>query len=309
MRMTSQFLLKLCGITAALACLPLSTALANTYSMPGANNSVIGDVSYTSAWSGETLVGIGQRNNVGLNAMVNANPGLGDNARLSAGKQIKVPSKFLLPPLPRKGIVVNVAEMRMYYYPEGTDSVMTFPIGIGKLGKTIPLGNTSITRKTVNPTWTPPESIRSFNRDQGIELPYAMGPGPDNPLGPYAIYLRIPTFLIHSTIFPESIGRRASFGCVRMHETDIKQFFPLVQPGTPVAIVDMPTKVAWNGNNLFIETHPATEENPDKGMTSVMSSVQEALPHHGAVIVNWQAVAYLADQRDGIPHEIGVKVN
>jgi len=309
MRMTYQFLLKLCGITAALACLPLSTASANTYSMPGASNSIIGDVSYTSAWSGETLVGIGQRNNVGLNAMVNANPGLGDNARLSSGTHVKVPSKFLLPPLPRKGIVVNVAEMRMYYYPEGTDSVMTFPIGIGKLGKTIPLGNTSITRKVVNPTWTPPESIRAFNRDQGIELPYAMGPGPDNPLGPYAIYLRIPTFLIHSTIFPESIGRRASFGCVRMHETDIKQFFPLVQPGTPVAIVDMPTKVGWNGNKLFIETHPASEENPDKGMNSVMSSVQAALPNHGAVLVNWQAVAYLADQRDGIPHEIGTKVN
>jgi L,D-transpeptidase ErfK/SrfK len=309
MRTTYHFFIKLCGMTAALACLPLHTALANTYSLPGAGNSIIGDVSYTSAWGGETLVGIGQRNNIGLNAMINANPGLGDNTRLSSGTHVKVPAKFLLPPLPRKGIVVNVAEMRMYYYPEGSSSVMTFPIGIGKLSKTMPLGNTTITRKKVNPTWTPPESIRSFNRDQGIELPYAMGPGPDNPLGPYAIYLGFPTFLIHSTIFPESIGRRASFGCIRMHETDIKQFFPLVEPGTPVAVIDMPNKVAWNGNSLYLETHPSLEESTDKGMSSVMANVQEAIPHHGVTLVNWQAVAYLADQQDGIPHEIGMKIN
>ncbi len=87
-----------------------------------------------------------------------------------------------------------------------------------------------------------------------------MGPGPDNPLGPYAIYLRIPTYLIHSTIIPESIGRRASFGCIRMNENDIKQFFPLVTPGTPVAIIDMPNKVAWQDNKLILEAHPPLEE-------------------------------------------------
>ena len=120
MRTTYRFLVKLCGITAALAYTSFSPVCANTYTLPGDKNAVIGDVSYISAWGGETLLGIAQRNNIGLNAMLNANPGFADNARLASGTHVKVPSKFMLPPLPRKGIIVNVAEMRMYYYPEGT---------------------------------------------------------------------------------------------------------------------------------------------------------------------------------------------
>ncbi len=305
MRISYKHLLQLCGVAAALIFLPLQALFANHYYLPSNGGSVIGNVSYTSTWPGETLVGIGSRNNVGLNVLLSANPGLPDNSGLSAGTYVKVPAKFVLPPLPHKGIVVNVSEMRMYYYPEGSNTVMTFPIGIGKVGKTIPLGNTSITRKTVNPTWIPPEDIREFNKQQGIELPYVMGPGPDNPLGPYAIYLRVPTYLIHSTIFPESIGRRASFGCIRMHESDIKQFFPIVQSGTSVAIVDIPSKVGWDGNRLYLESHPALEETKDSGLHGIVSSIEQATPHHGVTLINWQAVSYLNDLRDGVPHEIG----
>lgn len=308
-RIKSQRLIRLCGIAVTLICLPFQSLFANQYSLPQPNNSVIGDVTYTSAWSGETVVSIAQHNNVGVMAVLHANPGLPDGPQLSQGTYVKVPSKFLLPPLPRRGIVINLAEMRMYYYPEGSNSVMTFPVGIGRVGKTVPTGNTSITRKTVNPTWIPPEDIRQFNRDQGIELPAAMGPGPDNPLGPYALYLRVPTYLIHSTIFPESIGRRASFGCIRMHETDIKQFYPLVKPGTHVAIIDMPTKVGWNGDHLYLETHPPLEEYNDGGAAGMVNAIENSVPHKGVTIVNWQLVSYLAEQRDGVPHEIGFIAN
>jgi L,D-transpeptidase ErfK/SrfK len=307
MKTYTQRLAWLCGVTAALVFLPIQVLLANEYALPPTGYSLIGNLNYTSAWAGETLANIGQRYNVGVNAIMDANPGINRENQLASGAYLTIPSKFILPPLPRRGIVINLAEMRMYYYPEGTDSVMTFPVGIGKVGKTIPTGNTAITRKVVNPTWIPPKDIREFNQEQGIELPYAMGPGPDNPLGPYAIYLKVPTFLIHSTIFPESIGRRASFGCIRMHETDIKQFFPLVQPGTSVAIVNMPSKVGWYGSALYLESHPALEEHGDGGMSAVVSAI-EAATRGTHTIIDWPMVSYVATQRDGVPHEIGTRV-
>ncbi len=294
-------------LAVAFVFVPLQVLFANQYTLPTGGNDVIGDVRYQPALSSDSVVTIAQQNNVGVNAVLNANPGLTEDQPLTNNENVKIPGEFLLPPLPHNGIVINLAEMRMYFYP-GDGTVMTFPIGIGKVGKTIPMGGTRVTRKVVNPTWIPPEDIRAFNRDKGIDLPHAMGPGPDNPLGPYAIYLKVPTYLIHSTIFPESIGRRASFGCIRMHESDIRQFFPLVKPGTPVAIVNMPAKVGWKGDRIYLETHPNLEEHPDPGISGIVDSIDRSMPEKGVTLVNWQAVAYLSEQRDGIPHEIGIKV-
>lgn len=287
-----------------------SHVLASTFTLPSPNESILGNLEYITASPTETTPTLAQHYNLGQNALIAANKGIRENARLPDGSRLTIPTEFLLPPLPRQGIIVNLAEMRMYYFPKGSNVVMTFPIGIGKIGKTIPIENTSITRKVVNPTWTPPEDIRQFNREQGIELPRTMGPGPDNPLGPYAIYLRIPTYLIHSTIFPESIGRRASFGCIRMNEDDIKEFFPSVQPGTPVAIVDMPIKVAWQDSYLVLEAHPPLEERSHLvSLDTVVNSVEQSMPLSQLTFVNWQLVAYLANHPDGIPHPIGVRVS
>jgi L,D-transpeptidase ErfK/SrfK len=286
-----------------------SAVAANTFSLPPPSEAIIGNLEYASG-AGETAPSLAHRYDLGQNAIVAANAGIPDNAILPGGT-VTIPNRFMLPPLPRKGVIINLPEMRLYYYPSGRNTVMTFPIGIGKIGKTIPLAMTSITRKVVNPTWTPPQDIREFNRNQGIELPYRMGPGPDNPLGPYAIYLRIPTYLIHSTIFPESIGRRASFGCIRMNEDDIKEFFPIIEPGTPVTIVNMPTKVAWQDNTLYLEVHPPLEEHsntPSVGVNGAVNSIQQALAPNQLVFVNWQLVAYLAEQPDGIPHKVGVRI-
>jgi L,D-transpeptidase ErfK/SrfK len=297
----------LCGAL-FLSCLPLQGLVAGQFPLPAANSSIVGTISYSTTTKGETLLSIGQKHNIGVNAMLGANPGGTEITPLAEGTLVKIPTRFLLPPGPRNGIVINLPEMRMYYYPKGSDKLMTFPIGIGKIGRTIPITDTAIARKTVNPTWIPPQSIRDFNHQQGIELPHAMGPGPDNPLGPFAIYLKVPTFLIHSTIYPESIGRRASFGCIRMHETDIKEFFPLVQAGTPVEIIDMPIKVGWAGNKLYLEAHQPLEEHGDGGVTAIVHHLETAKSSNEVTLVNWPAVAYLAEQRDGVPHEIGFKV-
>lgn len=287
-----------------------NTAFAKTFNLPTTDESLIGRIQYTTD-AGVSTSALAHHFNLGQNTVISANPGAVENGLLPKAVATTVPTQFLLPPMRREGIIINLPEMRMYYFPKNSNTVMTFPIGIGKIGKTTPIRDTAIARKMVNPSWTPPEDIREFNRQQGIELPKTMGPGPDNPLGPYAIYLKIPTYLIHSTIFPESIGRRASFGCIRMHEDDIKEFFPVVQAGTPVVIVDMPIKVAWNNNQLYVETHPQLEEkgSSDTSINTMVNAVEQRIPNNDhVVLVNWPMLAYLSEQPDGIPHEVGVKV-
>jgi L,D-transpeptidase ErfK/SrfK len=287
-----------------------SLALAETYPVPATENNIIGEPIFTSAQNGDTLISIAQRFDVGLNAISAANPDVAVTARLPAGTHVDIPGSHLLPPLPHKGIVINLPEMRMYYYSsEGV--VKTYPIGIGRVGKTIPLAHTAVVRKAENPVWIPPEDIRAFNLEQGIVLPRIMPSGPDNPLGPMAIYLQIPTYLIHSTIYPDSVGRRASFGCIRMHESDIKDFFPLVTPGTAVTIVDMPTKVGWQGKNLYLETYIPLEEHSTEyyaGYEGMVSAIQSTTGS-STTFVDWQAVSDLADARDGTPHNIGFQMN
>ena len=216
--------------------------------------------------------------------------------------------QHLLPNQPRQGIIVNLPEMRMYYFPTGSNQVFTYPIGIGKMGKMIPIINTAITRKAKDPAWIPPDDIREFNMEQGVVLPRVMPPGPDNPLGPYAIYMRVPTYLFHSTIFPESIGKRASFGCIRMYESDIKDFFPSVSGGIPVAIINSPVKVGWQNDRLFIEAHVPLEENGDAFDTSlpgIVHIINTQAKNHPALI-DWQMVSYVNKERDGMPHEVGM---
>lgn len=286
-----------------------AVSYAENFALPSSSNALIGEVQYVVTQPGDTPTTLAQRYNLGLNAIVAANPGTTETTQFPTNVYVKIPTEFLLPSLPRHGIIINLPEMRMYYYPKNSANLMTFPIGIGKIGKTIPIQDTSIVRKKVNPQWIPTPAIREFNKEQGIDLPRVMPAGPDNPLGPYAIYLRIPTFLIHSTIFPESIGRRASFGCIRMNESDIKQFFPLVEPGTPVAIVDMPAKIGWQGNALYMEAHPPLEERSKQiNLDDVVLQVENTLPGRGVTLVNWQLIAYLAEQPDGVPHVIGVKI-
>lgn len=276
------------------------------YPLPATDNSVIGDLTYIPG-AGESIDSVGRNYDIGVNAFVNANR-RSINDVLIPG-DILVPTQHVLPPSPRRGIVINLAEMRMYYY--SRDAVITFPIGIGRVGKTVPTGKTSIARKAVNPSWMPPEDIREYDRIfQDIELPRVMGPGPDNPLGHYALYLRVPTFLIHSTIYPDSIGRRASFGCIRMNEKDIKELFALVQAGTPVAIIDVHNKLGWQDNTLFLEAHPPLEESFGKKIDTIATAIQKFIARDGGVtLVDWQMVAYISKKRDGVPHEIGVRID
>lgn len=285
-------------------------AQAATYSLPSDNESIIGTLQYSTIDTDDNVTRLQQRFDVGYQAIVNANPHLDLSLELPSGSPLVIPTEHLLPNHSRQGVVINLPEMRMYYYPKDTQAVFTFPIGIGKMGKTIPIVDTSIIRKAENPSWTPPEDIREFNLKQGIVLPKVMPPGPDNPLGPYAIYMRIPTYLIHSTIFPESVGKRASFGCIRMYKGDIEDFFSLVERGEPVAIINTPVKTGWQHDRLYIEAHEPLEEHGnafDASLKGMVHQVTESTKHQ-PTLVNWQAIAFIAKERDGIPHDVGMRL-
>jgi L,D-transpeptidase ErfK/SrfK len=282
---------------------------ATTYEPPTSGNTLLGSTTYITVDGGETLITLAQRYDLGLNAILDANAGIPGDAHLLPGTHVQIPTSYILPPLPHKGIVINLPEMRMYYYtPDGT--IKTYPIGIGRVGKTIPLTRTAVIRKVKNPVWIPPEDIRAFNEQQGVVLPRVMPAGPDNPLGPYAIYLSLPTYLIHSTIFPDSVGRRASFGCIRMHETDIKDFYTMLNTGTDVTIVDMPSKAGWQDKTLLLETHVPLEEHSKEFYATyqgLVSLIDVSLQRHPA-LVDWQLVLDLSQNPDGLTHDIGYKI-
>jgi len=287
-----------------------SNAFASAYLNPSKDQSVIGNIQYHSVQSGDALTHVAQQYDVGYNAIEQANPQVNIAKGLSFTTVLKLPTQHLLPNQPREGIIVNLPEMRMYYFVPGTNKVVTYPIGIGKIGKTIPITKAVITRKTKDPVWVPPDDIREFNLAQGIVLPQIMPPGPDNPLGPYAIYMSVPTYLIHSTIFPESVGKRASFGCIRIYESDIKDFFPSITSGIPVAIINSPIKVGWQHDRLYMEAHKTLEEHNGAFESTLPGTVRLIgnLTQNQDTLIDWQAVSFLENTRDGLPHEIGIKI-
>ena len=280
-----------------------STLQALIFHLPPKGENVVGQLQYYVAEQGDNLSNFGMALDVGRDALKTVNPPFDPAQDLPAGVPVVVPSRFVLPPYPHQGIVVDLSTMRLYYYPPGTDLVMTYPIGIGKPGHMTPLGRTYVTRTKVDPTWTPPQSIRDYNKKRGIILPRVIRGGPDNPLGRRAIYLGIPQYLIHATNFPESIGSRGSFGCMRMMERDIEQLFPHVAKNTRVQIIEQPYLAGWANGQLFLEIHTPLNENryaPSKLMAPVIKQLTAlSILHH--VAINWTKVRYAFSSANGMP--------
>lgn len=297
------------SLLSAMFLLASSQANATAYSTPSANESIIGSTQIGFVKSGDTAATIAQAYDIGFNEIQDANPSIDMNHRFSSGKEVVIPTEHLLPNAPRKGIVINLPEMRMYFYTG--NEVLTYPIGIGKAGKMIPIAKAAVTYKKTNPFWYPPQDIREFNLKQGVILPRVLPPGPDNPLGTYAIYMSLPTYLIHSTIYPESVGRRASFGCIRMYENDIETFYPTIKKGIPIDILNTPVKIGWQKNKLFMEAHTPLSEyetNYDATLPGVVHNIVQQTGNK-PVLVDWQSVSFIAKAKDGRPHEVGMSLN
>jgi len=230
---------------------------------PGSD--VVGEVQIINAAYEDTFVKLARRYNVGPEDLKRANPGV-DDWLPGEGTPIVIPSQYVLPDVPERcGLVLNIPEHRLYYFPEcGGDRVITHPIGVGREGWNTPYGRTEVIRKQHLPTWYPPESVREEHAAAGDPLPSVVPPGPENPLGEHALYLGIAGYLIHGTNKPGGVGMRVSHGCIRMFPEDIEQLFGMVPVGTRVTLVNQPYKLGFGENGLYMEAHPPLFEESEE---------------------------------------------
>jgi L,D-transpeptidase ErfK/SrfK len=232
--------------------------------LPPGNAGVVGWTETLETSGQETLADVARQYNLGYEEIRLANPEV-EFWLVPDGTEVVLPRRYVLPRAKREGIVLNVPEMRIYYFPQKCSAdencdLLTFPVSIGRMDWQTPLGETHVTQKVPNPTWRPPDSIREEAAQDGRLLPAEVPPGPDNPLGKFALYLDLPGYRIHGTNRPGGVGMRATHGCVRMYPEDIEFLFELVRVGTLVQIVSQEIKLGWDGDTLFMEVHPPLEE-------------------------------------------------
>src|SRR5579859_1993998 len=288
--------------------LPLPSATERFELEPGQN--VVGAVQMVKAGKDDTLTDIARRFNVGYEEILRANPDV-DPWLPGEGREIVVPTQFVLPNAPSTGIVINIAAMRVYYFPPvkrgERQVVLTHPIGIGKVGWRTPEGVTHIVRRQKDPTWRVPVSVRKEHHENGDDLEPVIGPGPDNPLGKYAFYLEWPSYLIHGTNKPAGVGLRSSHGCIRLYPEDIEQFFALVPIGTQVRVVNQPFVFGWLDGQLYMQAFDVQEDDPRDWKNaqrklinkSLAARLQQQLKAHHQQI-DWLRVSELEHGTRGI---------
>lgn len=233
-------------------------AWAVDYPLPPANSRIIGQNQFWTVQEGDrNLQAIARHFDTAAMLILEANDTLAP-VEPKPGTQVLIPSQMLLPDTPREGIVVNLAELRLYYFPPGQNLVQVYPLGIGQLGLETPEMTTRVGQKIPNPTWTPTAGIRARSLEKGIKLPPVIPAGPNNPLGRYALRLAYGNgeYLIHGTNAPDSVGLRVSSGCMRMNAADIQALFSQVKTGTPVRIINQPVKFAVEPDGRrYVEVH------------------------------------------------------
>ena len=282
------------------------SAQAASYLVPPPGVDVVGEVKRVHTEYQDTFVDLARRYDVGYEELTRANPGV-DPWLPGEGVEIVIPTRFVLPNAPRKGIVLNIPEMRLYYYPTPKKGeqpvVMTFPVGTGREGWTTPLGSMSVTAKQKDPIWYPTASVRAEHEAEGDPLPRAVPPGIDNPLGEYALRLSKPEYLIHGTHKPAGVGLRVSHGCMRLFPEDIETLYKIVPIGTPVLVIDQPFKMGWESGALYLEVHPPLTEDTkraNKGLTAITELLVSTTGEREAD-VDWDAVEEIFEQANGIP--------
>ena len=297
------------SVVALLATVALALpARANTWPLPPAGSRLVGENRFHVVENdGGSLEAIAKKYNVGFLALLQANPGV-DPYVPRAGSVLTIPLQTLLPDAPREGIVINLAELRLYYYPPGKNEVTVYPIGIGQLGgdTLTPTMVTTVSDKRANPTWTPTANIRARYKAQGIDLPAVVPAGPDNPMGHHAIRLAAygGVYLLHGTNADFGIGMRVSSGCIRLRDNDIETLFRVVQPGTKVNIMNTPIKVSEEpGGVRLVEVHqPLSKALNDDPQTLpiVLNAAQQGFKASADEVVMERAM----EARSGMPVDV-----
>ncbi len=283
-------------------------SLATTYPLPPQGSDIIGQVITVEAQSGDTLLKIANDYNIGWHEIMEANPDVNPQ-HLHWGQRIIIPTAYVLPPF-RDGIVINLAELRLYYFSPDKKYVYTYPVGLGRREWRTPVVDSVVVNKKRDPTWYVPNTIRDFVFEQtGKELPEFMGPGPDNPLGQYAIYMQKAGYLIHGTNQPWSVGKLVSSGCIRLMPPDIEELFNNVNIGQKVRIIHHPYKIGWNNGKLYLEAHvPVNISDPISHLNIISAddAIRDAVKGHD-VKINWDRVEQTIQHQLGVPVAISEK--
>ncbi len=291
-------------VTSALTCSALMVigigpnSLAASYPL---NGDVVGVEQDYTVRADDNFYALARHFDIGIVELLAANPGVDPWAPIENSK-LHIPTLYVLPAGERRGILINLADLRLFYFKDA-QTVLTFPIGIGKEGWRTPTGKTHIAKKRANPTWTPPASIFV----EKPSLPFEIPAGPDNPLGEYAMNLGWGSYLIHGTNRPAGVGVRASHGCIRLYPEDISELFAEVKEGTPVTVVDADYKLAWQNNQLWLEISPTQEQADDIAdyqpprpldIPQLRSEIEKI---SNAVSIDWPRVDMAIKQRNGLP--------
>ena len=291
-------------------------AWATVYELPADGSAVLGTDIRVKVSDQDTLLDIARRYGLGYPEIIRANPGV-DIWLPGEGREILLPTRHILPPAPHEGIVVNLPEHRLYYYPKPTREkkpvVITYPVSIGRMDWRSPLGQTRIIGKERHPSWYPPESIRKEHAARGDPLPKVVPPGPNSPLGEYKMRLAVGdgTYEIHGTNNPVAVGLAVTHGCIRMYSEDVAALFALVPIGTKVWLINEPVKVAYMDGKLLMEVHPPVD---GQGQTvkpdlQVMSQKLRRALGHDTAAIHWDFASEALDAATGTPTVVGLQAH
>ena len=293
-----------------------SPARATVYTLTHPDDAVFGEDQTVVTVYEDTLYDLARTYSLGSEELIRVNPGI-DPWLPGAGKVIVIPGRHILPPGPHEGIVVNLPEHRLYYYPKPKrgkpQEVITYPVSIGKMDWRTPLGLTHVTAKQKDPTWFPPASVRKEHAEAGDPLPVSVPPGPDNPLGAYAMRLAAGngTYLIHGTNNPIAVGLAVTHGCIRMYPDDVAALFPLVPVGTPVRLINDPIKVAWVNGELLLEAHPPVDAEGQSFEPNVdqFSELLQKAVGDNVVAIHWDYAREVLQKADGVIATVGLEAD
>jgi L,D-transpeptidase ErfK/SrfK len=307
------------GTAALLTLLGLSAAVpsrATVYPLTNPADMVVGADQTVMTVYEDTLYDLARTYSLGSEELIRVNPSV-DPWLPGAGKELTIPGRHILPTGPHEGIVVNLPEHRLYYYPKPVrgkpQEVITYPVSIGKMDWRTPLGLTHVIAKQKDPIWFPPESVRKEHAAAGDPLPASVPPGPDNPLGAYAMRLAAGggTYLIHGTNNPIAVGLAVTHGCIRMYPNDVAALFPMIPVGTAVRLVNEPVKVAWVDGELLLEAHPPVDAEGQSFEPDVdqFAELLRTAVGDSTVAIHWDYAREVLQKADGVLATVGLEAD
>lgn len=311
MKLSNFYKLASLFIFSASLTLPLSCE-ALTFSLPQGDNTIVGEVSTIQSKPGDTLRLLARRYDIGFQEMHSANPTILSDQRLLPGTRITIPGQFILPPKPWKGLVVNLSAYRIFYFPEDMPVVITFPMGIGKVGWNTPTFEGMIVKKAKDPSWHPPLSVKQSTLEtMGIVLPPVIEPSPRNPLGQYAFYTSLPSYELHGTNYPYGVGDQVSAGCLRMLPEDVEQLYYSVPVKTPLRVFHQAIDFGILNQQIYMELHPKQQGIPQESLPLSDTTILSTLMLYSAqnnISIDWDKVYQVIYQSklNSIPVDISL---